>query len=74
MNMNDNHTERMPGEMFLTNTDDKRYHEISYRTKRMGCVAYTKSGLSIKDMFPVFVQKDEYDEFMRRRVHFGDHR
>ena len=65
------HPEMLPGERFLTNTYEDEYRKISYKTKRMGKIAYAKSGYVIEGVFPVFVQKDEYnsrmDEIARRK-------
>lgn len=72
MNVNDNHAEIMPGEMFLTNTDNENYNKISYKTKRMGNVAYTKDGRCVKGVFPVFVQEEEYE--IARRKRFGNYK
>lgn len=63
--MNKNHPEIRPGEMWLTNMMDLEYHMISYKTKRIGRVAYAKSGYVIQGVFPVFVQKSEYDGIMK---------
>ena len=63
--MKQNHPEIQHGEMWLTNMVKEEYHKISYKTKRMGNVAYAVSGYVIKGTFPVFVKKSEYDKHMR---------
>lgn len=58
------HPEMLLGEMYLTNTCDDEYHKISYKTKRMGRIVYAPSGYIIQGLFPVFVDKGEYDGHM----------
>lgn len=68
-NFNEKHPELREGEMFLTNCDKRVYQSISWRSKRKGMTAYTIHGEIIKSsyrFFPVFVQKQEYDEDMKK--------
>ena len=61
-NVNNNHPELKPGEMFLTNSSNKDYIAIGYATKRKGMVAYSIAGKDVSDpgFFPVFISKSEY--------------
>lgn len=64
-----NHPELRTGEVFLTNAsdnpgghpDDPRsdWEVIGWQTKRRGNVAYNRKGKPIRDMFPIFVQRQE---------------
>jgi hypothetical protein len=65
MSFNKNHPECRAGEVFLTNTDDKDWDDIGWKSKRRGQVAYDRSGLPVLtsgSFFPVFVQRDELEE------------
>lgn len=66
LDFNECHPEIKKGEMFLSNTTLEDYHCIRWMSKRKGITAYTINGKVIKGMFPVFVQKQEYDEGMKR--------
>lgn len=58
------HPEAEEGEIFLTNSNQKAFEEISWSTKRKGLVALDSNGLmtSNTDWFPVFIGKKElYD-------------
>ena len=61
---NKKHSELLDGEIFLTNTQPEDYCWIGYKTKRQGNIAYSTTGYIINDLFPVFVQKKEYDDHM----------
>lgn len=62
--LNHNHPEKLCDEVWLTNTSKGDYHKISYRTKRMGKIGRSSSGYILKNIYPVFVRKAEYDERM----------
>ena len=64
MTFNVEHSEIEDGEMFLSNITEEDYQKIGWKTKRRGNIAYDKSGNIIIGLFPVFVQKQEYDEGM----------
>ena len=66
------HPERQPDEVFLTNTDDdstfsedgrSEYEQIDWRTKRRGITSYDPKGKVIPNchpgVFPVFVKQAE---------------
>ncbi len=60
---NKTHPELREGEVFLTNVDDTEdYSYISWKSKRKGYVAYSKSGEILEYMRPIFVEKSELDE------------
>ena len=63
------HPELREGEVFHCNVYDRRqFDKISFRTKRMGEVAYSEGGRRIAPLsegagpFPVFVQQSELDD------------
>ena len=65
---NDKHPELQPGEVWLTNSLEgfadvgmPDSSGIGFKTKRLGNIAYTKSGEVAKGYSPVFVQKSELD-------------
>jgi len=60
------HPELREGEMFLTNCTIPDYVRIGWKTKRIGRQAYTIDGEKLKVLIPVFVQKEEYDEGMKK--------
>lgn len=65
------HPELREGEMFLTNSTEEEYGRIRWMTKRIGEVAYNIRGEvidSIDKLFPVFVQKQEYEEGMKEHA------
>jgi len=66
MTYNTKHPELEDGEMFLSNMLKAEYYRVRWNTKRRGSVAYNENGNIIKGYVPVFVQKQEYDERMRR--------
>ncbi|MBC7471887.1 MAG: hypothetical protein H7196_01275 [candidate division SR1 bacterium] len=65
---NDHHPELREGEMFLTNlyagyykgVDEQHFHEIQYKTARLGWKAYDHKGNYLFNTQPVFVKKWEY--------------
>lgn len=62
---NETHPELLPGEVFLTNT--KEYPDAfrrisSHKTLRFGRISYTIHGERIRNMRPVFAQKDEVEK------------
>lgn len=62
------HPETKDGEMFLTNATKDDFQRIGWKSKRMGNIAYDVNGNSIDPinaLFPVFVQKQEYDYGMK---------
>lgn len=65
-NFNVNHPEIRDGEMFLTNILAEDYIHIGWKTKRSGLQAYTVYGESLSHYVPVFVQKEEYEEGMKK--------
>ena len=67
MNYNIKHPEIEDGEMFLSNADEEGYQGIGWKTKRRGNIAFGKSGNRVIGLFPVFVQKQEYDEGMEMK-------
>jgi hypothetical protein len=65
-NFNRDHPEREPGEIWLCNATNENYHNIGWKTKRVGMSAYTKNGeyLSKRNgLFPVFVQAEELEVY-----------
>ena len=67
-NYNETHPELKEGEMFLTNSPPDGYINIGWETKRMGRQAYTIYGEELSGFTPVFIQKKEYEEGMKKRV------
>ena len=67
MNYNTTHPEIHKGEMFLSNMNEEAFQKVRWNTKRSGVGVYDVRGNTIKysDMFPVFVQKEEYDNGMK---------
>ena len=62
------HPELQAGEMYLTNCYDRTpfdqddsYHEIGWKTKRRGKISYDNNGNIIADLYPVFIQIEEYE-------------
>ena len=66
-NYNETHPELKEGEMFLTNASFDDYTYIRWITKRRGIQAYTIDGEELTVLRPVFVQKEEYEEGMKKR-------
>ena len=66
--LEDEHSEIEEGELFLSNTNEEGYQGIGGKTKRRGNIAYDKSGNIVIGLFPVFVQKQEYDEGMETKA------
>ena len=60
------HPELRKGEMFLTNANVEGYSQIGWETKRSGMTAYDVNGNPVRGLFPVFVQKAEYDTGMKK--------
>ena len=52
------HPECQEGEVFLTNSSDYG-SGVGWKTKRIGEIAYDKSGKVVKGLRPVFVQAAE---------------
>lgn len=74
-NFNETHPELREGEMFLTNA--VKPLEGKYKTLRSGNQAYAPNSDKLHlDMYPVFVQKTEFDEFQKAnaytKVSIGD--
>jgi len=65
MTYNITHPEMKEGEKFLGNMNEEGFRGTGWKTKRSGNMAYDKRGIVVKHLFPVFVQKDEYDEGMK---------
>ena len=65
-NYNETHPELRAGEMFLTNCISIDYSIIGWSTKRTGRQAYTIHGEELTGFMPVFVQRSEYEEGMKR--------
>lgn len=65
-NFNIKHPEIRDGEMFLTNMQPLEYLRSSWFTKREGKQAYSVTGALLKWSVPVFIQKVEYDEGMKK--------
>ena len=65
---NDAHPELLEGEMFLTNCliDSDVYHEIRWKTKRRGRQAYAMDGTPLHLNKPIFVQRTEWKDGIRR--------
>lgn len=56
------HPEQQPDEFFITNIDDDNYHNVGWKTKRKGDIAYDMNGLPISpisQLFPVFAKREE---------------
>lgn len=60
------HPELKEGEMFLCNSAIRDFGGIGWKTKRMGIQAFDIYRNKIKYIFPIFVQKKEYDEGMKQ--------
>ena len=67
MTYNTTHPELQDGEKFLSNENEESFRRIGWKTKRSGNEAYDVRGNVVKYLFPVFVQKDEYDEGMKAK-------
>jgi len=65
-NYNVTHPELSEGEMFLTNVLSGDYRLIGWKTKRTGVHAYTINGEDATGYTPVFDQKEEYEEGMKK--------
>ena len=67
MTYNTTHLEIQEGERFLGNMDKEGFRSTGWNTKRKGEVAFDIHGNVIKhsDLFPVFMQKEEYDIGMK---------
>ena len=66
-NYNETHPELREGEMFLTNTlDNYDYMRIGWHSKRRGRQAYSIHGEELTRGIPVFVQRSEYEEGMKK--------
>jgi hypothetical protein len=63
---NETHPELEEGERFLTNCVQDTYDSIGWKTKRWGRHAYTIEGEPLTGYIPVFVQRSEYEEGMKR--------
>lgn len=71
MRYNTTHPELRKEEKFLGNVNEEGFRRIGWTTKRRGEVAYDIYGNIIKsDLFPVFVQKEEYNTGMKI-LHIG---
>lgn len=56
------HPEQCRDEFFITNSTDNDYHDIGWKTKRKGTVAYDSKWYpisSINGLFPIFATKEE---------------
>lgn len=62
------HPELKEGEMFLCNSDIENFALIGWETKRMGNRAFDiyNNIIRMTSIYPVFVQKKEYEEGMKR--------
>lgn len=63
------HPEMEKGEMFFKNiakTHPYEYARIGWCTKRKGKKAYDIGGAFIPDLVPVFIQRKEYEEGMKK--------
>lgn len=70
MSFNDKHPELEDGEMFLTNERMETCDWIHFKSKRMGITAYTTNGKVVEKtnkMFPVFIQKKEFEDFFKEK-------
>lgn len=58
------HPEQQEGEVFFGNciADRDDFDRISWKTKRMGNIAYERDGKILPRLHPVFVKKSELDE------------
>jgi hypothetical protein len=66
---NSTHPEMEKGEMLLTNiakNDPYEYKRIGWSTKRKGQKAYDIGGAVVPFLEPVFVQRKEYEEGMKK--------
>ena len=66
------HPEIEEGEMFLTNVSEHEINEFlshcKYDSKRIGKIAYDiNSGEKTMGFLPVFISKEEYEEFKDRK-------
>lgn len=58
---NDNHPEKREGEIFFGNFDFQGIRYLPYKTLRRGQKAYDKNNNVYEDLFPVFVNAEEYN-------------
>ncbi|MCK5466736.1 hypothetical protein KAI56_04570 [Candidatus Parcubacteria bacterium] len=68
------HPEQREGEIFYRNIDSrKEFKEIEFKTKRVGKIAYSPLEKEFelitaeKGLFPVFVQKLEFDQISQKK-------
>jgi hypothetical protein len=65
MALNKQHPEKRDNERFLTNATIESFATITFKTKRMGLIAYTINGDPTKELlYPVFITEAEFDKFM----------
>jgi hypothetical protein len=71
---NANHPEKKPSERFIGNCTIKQFHQIRYRSKRLGQVACDNFGRKLtkidplggRDYFPVFAKSEEIEAVKKR--------
>jgi hypothetical protein len=64
LNSDQVHIELLPGEIFYTNIDqdkegDEIFNAIPYKSKRKGTYAFDDRGRIQKNMYPVFINKNQ---------------
>ena len=62
------HPEKKEDEIFLTNATYDEYRHIGWKSKRKGHIAYDIFGDRLNFVFPVFVNKQEYEDKMKRKT------
>ena len=77
------HPEQQSDEFFITNSTEDDYHNVGWKTKRLGDIAYCTNGLPvlpINTLFPVFVKQEEiritntktYESLLKDQYNFID--
>ncbi len=58
------HPEMEKGEIFFTNTNQKGFESMGFKTKRRGVTTYNANGQLFKreDWFPVFISREELNQ------------
>jgi hypothetical protein len=56
------HPETLPGEVYCGNTYPENFHKSSFKTKRLGLIAYSVDGKLIQSMRPWFASKSEFEQ------------
>lgn len=69
------HPEQKPEEVFIGNSNNEIFKGMRWKSKRKGNIAYellTNKILKKKDLFPVFVNKEEMENHRQSKFIKGD--